>query len=78
MKFRKEGKAVDDVDFCERVMRETGVLVSPGGACFGAGREFTGYVRFGCCCETEVLRDGLGRMEEWMRGGFREVGVVEG
>ena len=53
------------------------MLVSPGKSCFGQGGEFAGYVRFGFCCETEVLREGLERMGEWMREGFGEVGVVD-
>ena len=77
MKFSREGKPVDDVGFCERLMGEMGVLVSPGKSCFGQGVEFAGFVRVGYCCETEVLRQGLEKMGEWMRGGFREVGVVD-
>lgn len=57
-------------------MRETGVLIGPGRRCFGEGRDFAGYVRFGFCCETEVLREGLEKMGEWMKKGFGEVGVV--
>lgn len=74
MRFSREGRPVDDVDFCERLMSDTGVLVSPGRSCFGEGREFQGFVRVGFCCETEVLREGLEKMGEWMRKGFGEVG----
>ncbi|KAG7005644.1 hypothetical protein G7Y79_00018g044510 [Physcia stellaris] len=77
VKFSRDGKPVNDVEFCERLMERVGVLVSPGQSCFGQGEEFAGYVRVGFCCETEVLREGLERMGEWLREGFGEVGVVD-
>ena len=69
---------MNGLDFCERLMSETGVLVAPGKQCFGEGRDFEGYVRFGFCCETKVLEEGLEKMGEWMRGGFGQVAVEEG
>lgn len=77
VKFRRDGKLVNDVDFCERLMSEAGVLVAPGKECFGDGEKFKGYVRFGYCCETTVLEEGLEKMGEWMRGGFGQVAIEE-
>ena len=77
VKVRRDGKLENGLDFCERLMSETGVLLAPGKECFGDGKEFKGYVRFGYCCETEVLEAGLEKMGEWMRGGFGQVAVEE-
>lgn len=71
---------VDDGEFCERLMQRVGVMVVPGGRCFGDGddraegegegkREFAGYVRIGFVNETEIVRKAL---EEWRRFMYEE------
>jgi aspartate/methionine/tyrosine aminotransferase len=63
----RDGKGwVDDRVFCEKLVRETGVMVVPGGYCFGEqeqeGKEgwLRGFLRIGFVCETEVFESGLG------------------
>ena len=68
IKFSKMGEEVDDAVFCEKLMEETGVLLSPGSICFG--EEFKGYVRVGFCCETYVLDEGLEKMRKFMKKGY--------
>ncbi|MEU8029351.1 capreomycidine synthase [Streptomyces sp. NPDC049099] len=50
-------RGVDDEQFCDRLMREHGVLLIPG-RCFG----MPGHVRLGFGVPTDQLRDGLDRM----------------
>lgn len=71
IKFSKMGKEVDDVILCERLMEETGVMLCPGSRCFGG--EFKGFVRFGFCCETGVLEEGLGALRGFMRRGYEKL-----
>ncbi|KAK6528995.1 hypothetical protein TWF694_004219 [Orbilia ellipsospora] len=71
VKFRKgNGKVVDDVKLCESVVGEVGVLFVPGGHCFGTCQgEFAGYVRIGYACGTEVLKEGLQKLGDWIEAG---------
>ena len=48
-------------ELCERILRDTGVMFTPGAV---MGME--GYIRIGYACETEVLRAGLGRVSDWL------------
>ena len=73
VKFEREEVAVDDEALCERVWKETGVLLVPGSRCFGGGQDFRGYVRFGFCCETKVLEEGLEVLGRWMRDNFGQI-----
>ena len=75
--FQRKGRAVDDVELCERLQEETGVMLVPGSYAFGDGKEWKGYVRLGFCCETEVLKEGLEVLGRWMRERFGNVPVVE-
>ena len=77
VKFLRNGKAVNDVAFCQMLFDKTGVMVVPGGLCFGNGKDFQGYVRVGFVCETEVLRDGLKMFRDFMKNDFEGVPVVE-
>lgn len=63
----KDGRPVDDKRFCELLIKKKGVLLLPGGVCFGHGKEFEGYFRLGYVCATEVLKSGLERLGEFLR-----------
>jgi len=71
VKFSREGRAVNDVEFCKLLQEKTGVMFCPGSRCFG--EEFRGYVRMGYVCETEVLSDGLAVLKEFLRDEYRSV-----
>ena len=73
IKFSQMGSPVNDVAFCEKLMEDTSVMLVPGSRCFGDGREFKGFVRFGYCCETDVLEQGLEKMKSFMKKGYRTV-----
>ena len=75
VKFHREGKAVDSVDFCERLMERTGVLFVPGSECFGAS--FNGWVRVGFVCHTQVLKDGLAEATKFLRKNLDDVKLAE-
>lgn len=77
VKFSLMGRAVDDAVFCDRLVRETGVLLVPGSVCFGEGGDFRGFVRVGFCCETEVLEGGLAGLALFMRGGYARLPLAE-
>ena len=56
------GEWVEDKEFTERVVRETGLMAVPGGWCFGTeqGVEgFRGYLRIGFVCEPGLMVKGL-------------------
>ena len=69
------GEEVDDVVICEKLLEETGVMLCPGSRCFG--QEFKGYVRFGFCCETNVLDEGLEKLREFMKKGYQTLPLAE-
>jgi aspartate/methionine/tyrosine aminotransferase len=62
---RKSGEVVDDVAFCLDLLEKTKVMFVPASKCFG--EEFKGSVRIGFVCETEVLKEGLKRLGEYVR-----------
>jgi aspartate/methionine/tyrosine aminotransferase len=64
IRFKKNGQAVDDVQFCIDVMEKTKVMFLPGSKCFG--QEFKGFVRIGFVCETEVLQEALKKLGEFL------------
>ncbi|MCJ1276353.1 hypothetical protein MMC21_004158 [Puttea exsequens] len=74
IKFSKMGQEIDDVKLCEILMAETGVMLCPG-RCFGS--EFRGYVRFGFCCETVVLEQGLEAIMLFMKNGYQAVPIAD-
>lgn len=47
IKISSNGKPVDDVEFCRALLKEQGVLLSPGSLCFGEAQkgDFQGFVR---------------------------------
>ncbi|KAH7078369.1 pyridoxal phosphate-dependent transferase [Paraphoma chrysanthemicola] len=64
IKFHREGKPVDSVDFCKKLLEKTGVLFTPG-SCFG--EEWKGYVRVGFVNHTEVIEPGLTEATKFVR-----------
>lgn len=73
VKFSKMGTAVDDVAFCEKLLEVDGVMFCPGCRCFGDGKDFKGYVRIGFCCETEVLKEGLAKLANFMQTAYQDL-----
>lgn len=71
VRFQRDGKPVDDVELCKRLMEKTGVMFVPGSRCFG--EEWKGYVRIGYVCETEVLREGLKEVQNYLKKEFDEL-----
>ena len=48
--------------FCTRMIREAGVAAVPGSCC---GVE--GFIRLSCCCSDEDLKEGLDRLEKFLK-----------
>jgi aspartate/methionine/tyrosine aminotransferase len=63
--FEKRGELVDDVQFCVDVIEKTKVMFLPAAKCFG--QEFKGSVRIGFVCETDVLREALQKLGQYIR-----------
>jgi aspartate/methionine/tyrosine aminotransferase len=72
IKFENDSKAVDDVRLCLDLLEKTKVMVMPGSRCFGHGKDFRGFIRFGYVCETEILKEGLARLEKYLKDEFNE------
>jgi aspartate/methionine/tyrosine aminotransferase len=70
IKFHREGKPVDSVDFCEKLLKKTGVMLTPG-TCFG--EEWKGYVRIGFVNQTEVVEQGLAEATKFVRKNLDDV-----
>jgi aminotransferase len=51
-------------EFCHRLLHEGKVAVVPGSA-FGIGGE--GFIRISYSYSLEVLKEGLDRMEKWVK-----------
>lgn len=75
IKFERDGKPVDAVALCKDIMEKTGVMVLPGD--YGFGQEFKGYVRFGYCNSTEILKEGLEELRKYMRREYDDVPLSE-
>ncbi|KAG8625395.1 hypothetical protein KVT40_007146 [Elsinoe batatas] len=71
VKFERDGKPVDAVELCKRLMDKTGVMLVPGDRAFGD--EFKGYVRVGYVNHTQTLKDGLEQMRIFMRKEYDDV-----
>ncbi len=71
VRFHREGKPVDDVQFCRTLQEQTGVMFMPGAK--GFGEEWKGYVRIGYVNETEVVREGLKALEKFVTEGYKDV-----
>ncbi|OJJ97179.1 hypothetical protein ASPACDRAFT_46033 [Aspergillus aculeatus ATCC 16872] len=72
----RQGRPVDEVVLCERLMETTGVMLVPGGRCFGESVDFKGYVRVGYVPEREVLERGLSAWRVFMREEYEQLPVV--
>ena len=77
IRINNMGSPVDDVAFCQKLIEDTGVMLVPGSRCFGDGKEFKGFIRFGFCCETDVLEEGLEKMKLFMKKGYRTVPLAD-
>ncbi|KAH6878153.1 pyridoxal phosphate-dependent transferase [Alternaria rosae] len=75
VKFHREGKPVDSVDFCKKLLEATGVMFVPGSTCFG--EEFKGYVRIGFVNQTDVVKEGLDAVTKFIRKNLDEVDLAE-
>lgn len=75
IKFHREGKPVDSVDFCKKLLEKTGVLFVPGSQSFG--EEFKGYVRIGFVNQTDIIQKGLEEASKFVRKNLDEVELAE-
>ncbi|KAI9894900.1 MAG: hypothetical protein M1814_000120 [Vezdaea aestivalis] len=66
IKILKGGKLIDDERFCRELHSSTGVMLVPGGLCFGDGTDFSGFVRVGYACESSVLKEGLTTLADFI------------
>lgn len=69
VRFSVNGAAVDDVDFCTRLVDKTGVLLAPGTLCFGlSGRDdLRGYTRVHITGQPDVMRAALEALDDFLR-----------
>ncbi|KAJ0416492.1 pyridoxal phosphate-dependent transferase [Aspergillus carlsbadensis] len=75
VKFVKDGKPIDDVEFCTRLLEKKSVLLVPGSKCFGDGEDFQGYVRLGFGEETEHLQAALDAVHEFLEEEYGDLPV---
>lgn len=75
IRFAREGKPINAVEFCKRLQDDTGVMLLPGD--FGFGDEFKGYVRFGYANKTETVREGLDILRRFMKKEFDDIPLAE-
>jgi len=71
IKFHREGKPVDSVDFCKKLLEKTGVLFVPGSQSFG--EEFKGYVRIGFVNQTDIVQKGLEEATKFIRKNLDDI-----
>ena len=60
----REAAGMKSLDFCERLIREQGVALTPGS---GFGPEGEGYVRFSLIQPPAVLREAVGRVGTFLK-----------
>jgi len=75
IKFHREGKAVDAVDFCKKLLEKTGVLFVPGSLAFGG--EWKGYVRIGFVNQTATVKAALDEVTKFVRKNLEDVVLAE-
>jgi aspartate/methionine/tyrosine aminotransferase len=65
---RQTGDPVDDAVYCEALLRETGLLIVPGGTTFGteAVEDYRGYLRVGFVCAPEKFQEALATWGEYL------------
>ncbi|KIX96917.1 uncharacterized protein Z520_07031 [Fonsecaea multimorphosa CBS 102226] len=63
-----DGKAVDDVEFCQQLQEEEGVLISPGNLCFSAEQQndFRGYMRMHFTLTPDSLDKALEKVDTFL------------
>jgi aspartate/methionine/tyrosine aminotransferase len=66
VQFRNKGEPVDDEAFCLDLLEQTKVMFLPAGNCFGHGKDFKGCVRVGYACHTNVLKEALAKLGEYV------------
>ncbi|QIW97732.1 hypothetical protein AMS68_003250 [Peltaster fructicola] len=74
VKFEIAGKPVDAVAFCEELQKQTGVSILPGD--LGFGQQYKGYVRIGYANHTEIIKDGLDAMKQFMKKEYEDLPVA--
>lgn len=57
----RESPIPDDMEFCEKLLEEKYVAAVPGTAFFAPG-----FVRFSYACSMENIREGMGRLKEFL------------
>lgn len=62
----RQGKAIDDVEFCKTLQEKTGVMLVPGSKCFGGDVDFRGYVRMGYVPDNQSMVNGLKELRQFM------------
>ncbi|KAL2425382.1 hypothetical protein ABEF91_007409 [Exophiala dermatitidis] len=69
-----DGNALDDVEFCQALVREKGVLLTPGSLCFGGAShgDFKGYVRVHFTAFPDTLKKGLALIDEFLQERYRK------
>lgn len=72
VKFSRNGRPVDDVEFC-KAAHAKGAFVVPGNHCFADGSDFRGYVRIGYVCSTDELQAGLAALGRFMDSEYDSV-----
>lgn len=73
VKFRKDGRPVDDVKLCLLAQEKADVCLIPARKCFGDGVHFEGYVRIGVGLDPSKVREGLSKLRKFMREDFNSV-----
>jgi LL-diaminopimelate aminotransferase len=58
----RRGDGVSSIEFAERLLEETGVVVTPG---VGYGRQGEGYVRLSLTVPDDRLEEGVRRLQAW-------------
>ena len=69
VRFSVNGVAVDDVDFCTRLVAATGVLLAPGSLCFGLSGhdDLRGYTRVHITGQPDVMREALEALDGFLQ-----------
>ncbi len=58
----RESPIPDDIKFCEKLLEEKFVAAVPGAAFFAPG-----FIRFSYACSMENIREGMGRLKEFLQ-----------
>ena len=58
----RESPIPDDMKFCEKLLEEKFVAAVPGAAFYAPG-----FVRFSYACSMDNIREGMGRLKEFLQ-----------